>query len=157
MALFGFIGVGNMGGAMAKAAAKALGGADIYVSAKHPEKAQAFAAQIGAKAVDNACIAAHCDYIVLGVKPQFMEEVLSPLQTTLANRKDAVLISMAAGLTMETIAAMAGIHLLVQRPEAAGVIIADMVGIDHDKSIFLFHFSFPPESFAPLYMQLKSK
>ena len=150
MALFGFIGVGNMGGAMAKAAAKALGGADIYVSAKHPEKAQAFAAQIGAKAVDNACIAAHCDYIVLGVKPQFMEEVLSPLQKTLANRKDAVLISMAAGLTMETIAAMAGIDMPVIRimPNTpslvgAGVIQYDCNALvtDEQKALFLKAFA----------------
>ena len=55
------------------------------------------------------------------------------------------------------VAAVAGVHFLVQRPEAAGVIIADMVGVDHDVSVFLFHFSFPPESFAPLYTERVGK
>ena len=45
MATFGFIGIGNMGGAIAAAVAKAHDPADIWVSAGHPEKAAAFAAR----------------------------------------------------------------------------------------------------------------
>ena len=42
MATFGFIGIGNMGGAIAVAASKAHDPADIWVSAGHPQKAAEF-------------------------------------------------------------------------------------------------------------------
>ena len=48
-------------------------------------------------------------YIFLGVKPQMMEGLLSEIAPVLAARTDRfVLVTMAAGLTMERIAAMAG-------------------------------------------------
>ena len=151
MALFGFIGVGNMGGAMAKAAAKAVGGNAIFVSAKHPERAEAFAAAIGATAVTNQQIAEKCDYIVLGVKPQFMEEVLSPLQEILAARQNAVLISMAAGLTMATIASMAGgdmpmIRIMPNTPSlvGAGVIQYDCNALVTEEQKHMFLKAFAP-------------
>lgn len=108
MAKFGFIGVGNMGGAIAMAAAKALEPSDILVSAKHPERALAFARAHGMGACDNATIAKEAKFVVLGVKPQFMEEVLQPLKPILEVRTDAVLVTMAAGLTMGNISDMVG-------------------------------------------------
>ena len=45
MRTFGFIGIGNMGGAIAAAAASVHDPADIWVSAGHPERAAAFANQ----------------------------------------------------------------------------------------------------------------
>lgn len=108
MVKFGFIGVGNMGGAIAMAAAKTVDPSEILVSAKHPERAEAFARKIGGKASGNAEIAENAKFVVLGVKPQFMAEVLQELQPILAKRTDVVLVTMAAGLTMANIAAMAG-------------------------------------------------
>ena len=108
MAKFGFIGVGNMGGALAMAAAKVLSSNDILVSAKHPQHAQAFAQKYGAAPIDNLAIAREADFVILGVKPQFMEEVLAELQPILLARNRVVLVTMAAGLTMENIAHMAG-------------------------------------------------
>ena len=145
MALFGFIGVGNMGGAIARAAAKVMDPGCIYVSARHLENAQAFAAQIGAHAVDNETIARTCDFVVLGVKPQFMEEVLLPLQPMLKDRS-VVLITMAAGLTMEKIASLAGgafpvIRIMPNTPSlvGAGVIQYDCNDLvtEEQKKVFL--------------------
>lgn len=108
MATIGFIGIGNMGGAIAAAAAKTHDPSDILVAAKHPERAAAFAAKYGMTASDNAAIARTCKYIVLGVKPQFMAEVLGALKPILEVRIDCVLVTMAAGLTMQKIAGMVG-------------------------------------------------
>ena len=76
MARFGFIGIGNMGGAIAMAVAKVVDPAEILVAAKHPEKAAAFAAEYGCVASGNQQIAETAKFVVLGVKPQLMEEVL---------------------------------------------------------------------------------
>lgn len=122
---FGFIGIGNMGGAMALAAVKATEPRSILVSAKHAERAQAFAAKCGAVAADNLTIASHAKFIVLGIKPQFMAEVLHEIAPVLHNRKDFVLVTMAAGLTMENIAEMAGgqypiIRIMPNTPSRVG-------------------------------------
>lgn len=108
MAKFGFIGVGNMGGAIAMAAAKAVDPAEILVSALHPDRAHGFADQIGAKASDNKTIAREVKFLVLGVKPQFMESVLKELKPILEVRTDCILVTMAAGLTMRNISDMVG-------------------------------------------------
>ena len=108
MAKFGFIGIGNMGGAIAAAVAKVAAPEEILVAAKHPERAAAFAKTIGCEAVTNETVAKKAKFVVLGVKPQFMAEVLAQLQDILAARQDVVLVTMAAGLTMANIETMAG-------------------------------------------------
>lgn len=112
----GFIGTGNMGGALAKAAAKVLSGSRIFLSNRTAAKAEVLAAQIGAAVTDNDTIAVECDYIFLGVKPQMMAGVLAELHLLLAARKNpCVLVSMAAGLTVDAIRQMAGLRLPVIR------------------------------------------
>ena len=112
----GFIGTGNMGGALAISAAKVLSGGQIYLANRTPEKAAALAERIGAVAVDNDSIAVECDYIFLGVKPQMMQGLLDSLRLLLAARKTpCVLVTMAAGLTMESIRTMLGLDLPVIR------------------------------------------
>ena len=113
----GFIGTGNMGGALARAAAKSVKPEHIVLSNRTARKAVALAEELGAAAVsENAPIAARCDYIFLGVKPQMMASLLESLRPLLAERKTpCVLISMAAGLTVSAIREMAGLPLPVIR------------------------------------------
>ena len=106
---FGFIGAGNMGGALARAAAKTLAGDAITVSDQLTDKAATLADQIGCNAADVQSVAKSCDFIFLGVKPQVMAGMLSEIAPVLAARKDSfVLVSMAAGICMEDIRRMAG-------------------------------------------------
>ena len=119
----GFIGAGNMGGALATAAARAVGGACLRIADANAEKAAALAAQIGAVTVaDNAAVAAQCDYIFLGVKPQMMQAMLTDLKPSL--KANTVLITMAAGLTTDQIRAWAGdlpvIRIMPNTPVAVG-------------------------------------
>ena len=74
---YGFIGCGNMGGAIAKALSKAT--KEIMVSDRSG-KAKAFAEELGIVYSDAETIAARCDRIFIAVKPHMVQEVLSPLQ-----------------------------------------------------------------------------
>ncbi len=122
----GFIGTGNMGGALATAAAKALDPKYIYLSNKTAAKAQALAELLGCHAVSVTEVAENCDFIFLGVKPQMMQGLLAQIAPVLKNRtKDFVLVSMAAGLTMAQIRQMAGddypvIRIMPNTPVAVG-------------------------------------
>lgn len=106
---FGFIGTGNMGGALAAAAARAENPKQLYLTNRTPAKAERLAAELGANLSTSEEIAAHCDYIFLGVKPQMMEGMLAPLAEIFAGRETTpVLVTMAAGLDIAAIQRMAG-------------------------------------------------
>ena len=107
---YGFIGCGNMGGALATALSKKT--TDILLSDR-PERAAQLAAQLGCAHGTNAEAVA-CQRVFLGVKPQMMADVLWDLKSDLAKRKP-LLISMAAGLTIERIEIMAGCRLPIIR------------------------------------------
>ena len=112
----GFIGTGNMGGALAHAAAQSPAPAELLLSNRTPEKAQALARQLGATVSDNETIAQTCDYIFLGVKPQMMADLLARLRPILSRRQEGfVLVSMAAGLTLQRLREMAGLSCPILR------------------------------------------
>ena len=120
----GFIGAGNMGGALATAVSKAVGGAQVYLADPCADKVAALAAQIGANISENATLARECDVIFLGVKPQVMADVLGTLPLTERNEKP-LLVSMAAGLSTTAIREMAGvdapiIRIMPNTPVAVG-------------------------------------
>lgn len=108
---YGFIGCGNMGGAVARALSQST--KQILVSDRSG-KAKALAEELNIHYGDNGEIAAQCELIFLCVKPHMMKDVLLPLQPILAERKP-LLISMAAGLTIQTIEKFAGVQLPVIR------------------------------------------
>ena len=108
---YGFIGCGNMGGAVAKALSQAT--KDILVTDRSG-KAKALAKSLSLSYGDNETAAKECDRIFLCVKPQMMADVLRPLQDILARRKP-LLITMAAGLSLAQIEAMTGTSLPVVR------------------------------------------
>lgn len=103
---FGFIGVGNMGGALAKAASRST--KQIILCDHEAEKASQLASRIGCEFADSRTVAAESEYIFLGVKPQMMAEMLDEIKGTLEKHKDVILVSIAAGLSIKTIRKMAG-------------------------------------------------
>lgn len=125
MATFGFIGVGNMGGAVARAVIRVTGPEVVWVSSRTPDKAQSFARENGCSWGTNGALAAQCDYVVLGVKPQLLPGVLSSLAPVLAARETpCVLVSMAAGVTIETLRKLSGnqpvIRIMPNTPVGVG-------------------------------------
>ncbi len=126
MSEFGFIGVGNMGGALAGAVCKKVGGENVCVSDYSAEKAESFANAFGCRAVDNHEIAFRAKFIFLGVKPQVLPSVAASLRGALAERKDEfVLVTMAAGVSIASLEAMLDmrapvIRIMPNTPVAVG-------------------------------------
>lgn len=126
MATFGFIGAGNMGGALARAACKRVPGDQVLLSNRTAEKAKTLADELGCRAVDNAAVAENADYIFLGVKPQMMADLLADVGPVLARRQSRfILVTMAAGLTIARIQELAGgdypvIRIMPNTPASIG-------------------------------------
>ena len=128
---FAFIGAGNMGGALATAAAQSLSSSQIVLADQNPEKAAELAAALGCATADSKTAAAESSFVFLGVKPHIMPHLLSDLKDTLAARSTPpVLVSMAAGLTIAQLEQMVGapypiIRIMPNTPvaEGAGVIL----------------------------------
>lgn len=123
----GFIGTGNMGGALARAACRTLPPDQVFLSNRSAEKAKALAEELGCiAAADNATVAESADFIFLGVKPQMMADMLADIAPTLAGRKSRfVLVNMAAGLSIADIRSMAGgdypvIRIMPNTPASIG-------------------------------------
>ncbi len=118
---YGFIGCGNMGGAIARALSCST--KDIMLSDRSG-RGKALARELGIAYGSAQEIIQGCDRIFLAVKPHLMAGVLEPLQPLLAERKP-LLISMAAGLTMARIGELAGcttpfIRIMPNTPTAYG-------------------------------------
>ena len=108
---YGFIGCGNMGGALAKALSCST--TDILLSAPSPNTRD-LARELGCVVGDNETAAWECERLFLAVKPQMMEAVLRPLAPILRQKKP-LLITIAAGLQMDTIESFAGTELPIIR------------------------------------------
>ena len=108
MIKFGFIGTGNMAGALIEAASGS-GGYEFLLSNRSPQKAEKYAKLTGGKVCGNKDVAAEADYIWLGVKPQMIEGVMAEIAPILQVRKDRfVLVSMLACTTIDRIRELAG-------------------------------------------------
>ena len=121
----GFIGTGNMGSALARAAVKNTDPKTVILSNRTREKAAVLGEELGC-AVGTMAEAAGAEYIFLGVKPKDMAACLQDIAPVLRERKgEFVLVSMAAGIDTAAIQTMAGdtypvIRLCPNTPVAIG-------------------------------------
>jgi len=111
------IGSGNMGFALMKGASA---GTNIFFTDTDAEKAQAAAASLGAKVIkSNVEAFERGDYIFFAVKPQVLPNVLAEVAPAAKKRFNSdfqpVLISMAAGWSIEKIQKTIGVKLPVVR------------------------------------------
>ena len=107
MKTIGFIGTGNMGGALAAAAYKSGLADRILLANRGRKKAEDLAAQVKGEVVDNQTVAKEAEYIFLGVKPQFLPEMFEGIKDILKNRKDrCIIVSMIAGTTIKSLKEM---------------------------------------------------
>ena len=123
----GFIGTGNMGGALATAVNKVFD-ARLLLTDHDQRKATQLALRLGRRAIvmDVAAVVAKSDYLLLGVKPQALPELLETVRPMLAARlMPPVLVSMAAGVSIARITEILGItcptiRIMPNTPVAAG-------------------------------------
>lgn len=144
---FGFIGCGNMGGALARAVAKTIPGEKIALCDLMPGKATALACEIGATPLDLQALVPDCRFLVLGVKPQMLADTVAAFRALL--RPEQVIISMAAGVSMATLGAYCGenariIRIMPNTPAALGegVVLYTACGITaEEEQAFLAAFA----------------
>ena len=110
----GFLGCGSMGGAVARAVSQVT--KDIVLTDRSG-KGKVLANELGIGYGSAEEIALDCDWIFLAVKPQMMEGALSPIRLILQGRRP-LLVTMAAGLSMEKIETLAG-----GRPSIAATVL----------------------------------
>ena len=120
----GFIGAGSMGGALAQAAVKAVGGERVAVSCSTPEHSAETAARLGCAAETAENILRESRFVFLGVKPQMVAGVAKKLAGDIAG-SDAIFVSMLAGTSLDRLAELLGgekkiIRIMPNTPCAVG-------------------------------------
>ncbi len=101
----GFIGIGNMGGAILKGYLESISyeqRKEVFVLDKDVEKVKQFVDTYGCNGVNSiVALMDNSDIVFLGVKPNHFEEIL--LKISQLNKEDKILVSMAAGISIKKI------------------------------------------------------
>lgn len=128
----GFVGAGNMAGALIKGllAAHRVRAEQIFASDISTERLTQLQAAHGIGTLsDNSKLVAQSDVVVLAVKPQVLKSVLGSLSSSI--RSDTLLISIAAGVPIRTIETGLGVSARVVRamPNTAAMALAAATAI----------------------------
>ena len=119
----GFIGTGNMGGALARAAAK--GGHTLLLANRTPAKAEALAQELGGTVCPNAQAAETAELLFLGVKPQGLPGLYALFALPAAQYREAdVLFVTALPLAAAASALFALPQVTARRPRIAYTVCA---------------------------------
>ncbi len=108
----GFLGFGNMNRIIATKLLQGLGAKQMFASTRGPKGGEA-AKNLGLAVCSNEELLEHCDWVVLGVKPQDMSECLEPLKGTFGSRHRV--LSLLAGVSLEQVSAFVHPHTRVVR------------------------------------------
>lgn len=135
---FGFIGCGNMGGALVRAISKSIDTNKIAVCDKDESKANAFAKELGVNVVDVKTLAKESEFIVLGVKPQVVENAMDEISLSLS--ANTTIISMCAGVTSDLVKTLSKndcgcIRIMPNTPASVGegIILYSPNGVGEEK------------------------
>ena len=111
MMKIGFIGLGNMGGSLARLVAQEERfRSELLLANRSRNKAEKIAAELGGQPVSNAEIFAQAEVIFLGIKPAQFADLLAEYQEILEKRDSLLLVSMAAGLPLESLERLTPSH-----------------------------------------------
>ncbi|MBQ8332458.1 MAG: pyrroline-5-carboxylate reductase [Clostridia bacterium] len=112
----GFIGVGNMGGALLDACTQRISGSGIIAADHDRAKVDHFRQKYGCMGASPAVAASAAQFLFIGVKPQMAEDAFAEIRDSLRAREEMpVIVSMMAGITMERIRELAGVPCPVIR------------------------------------------
>lgn len=137
MAMFGFIGVGNMGYPLLKATMNTFGVNEVVYTDASLERMQYVQKETGFPyEEDNISVVKQCKYLVLAIKPQFFAQVLNQIKKVVT--KDHVVISIAAGITIDTIKdnLTEAIRVIRAMPNTAAMVLKSMTGISYSHDQF---------------------
>ena len=135
-----------MGGALLRAVLSAIPSESVLIADADEKKTAFFKTEYGVTVCGAETIALTADYIVLGVKPQTLFDLLSSLSCTLKNREVMpVLVSMAAGISIEKIEkavpACPIIRIMPNTPASVGegMILWSAKGTSEEQKAFFLH------------------
>lgn len=114
---FGFIGAGNMGGAIIKGFIKSgnIKSVDIVVSRNNKNSLKIMAEELGIIPCDNSTeLVKNCDVVFMAVKPVMFKSVINEIKDQVKESMPLI-VSMAAGLTTDSIKDMFGFDLKIVR------------------------------------------
>lgn len=144
----GFVGCGNMGSAILAGLldAKLVDKKNVLVSCRSEESKNRITEEFGVTIVDNKEVAAKSDIIFLAVKPNIFPAVVPEISKALPQNKMPLIISIAAGMTIEKIEGLFGrdIKLIRSMPNTPALVSEAMSALcinenvtDEDKDIAL--------------------
>lgn len=148
----GFIGAGNMGGAILRGYLSTgnIQKEDIVVSEQSIEKLAELSASLGiTPAKDIPELVALCDVIIVGVKPNAFETVLPVIAEK--HTTDKIIVSMAAGIEISFITKYLGTDAKIIRimPNTPAMVNEAMVAVCRNENI-------GDEEFAPVFNIFKA-
>ena len=128
----GFIGCGNMGGAMLAGILDSgkCAPEDILVSVSSEQSAAAKKEKYGVSVlVDNCAVAAKSDILFLTVKPQYYEQVIGEIKGSVSD--DAIIITVAPGKTLTWLSEQfGGSHKIIRTmPNTPSLVKEGMMGM----------------------------
>ena len=135
MKKIGFIGAGNMGGALIEAVCRKIGGENVIICDSLPDKTARFAEKYGCEVSDASGVTEAADYLFICVKPQAAEKAMAEIKPSLDERTvKPVLVSIMAGVTIERVKKMAGVDIPIIRimPNVAAAVGAGVILCDSD-------------------------
>lgn len=140
MALFGFIGVGNMGYALLKASYKTFGQEEVIYYDASMERCSLISNELNILPEnDNIALINKCKYLVLVVKPQYFSHVLEEIKGQVS--PEHIIVSIAAGISIDSIKSILGSKVRVVRamPNTPALISKGSTGVSFSMDIFHDH------------------
>lgn len=131
----GFIGTGNMGGALIRGYLKNNPGNDIFIYDKNPDQIKKFTDIPSVSTTDSAeDLVAKSNIIVLAVKPDIFDSLLPEIQNTDYNK---VYVSIAAGISIDYLKKMLGDQAKIIRtmPNLNSMVSQGMTGVSRDNLV----------------------
>ena len=148
----GWIGAGNMGGAILKGALKSdfLSADEVMISDLDQQLVSEWEARYQVKAAQsNAQLTEMCEWIVLAVKPVFLAGVLEEIKPYLKQKK---VISIAAGWSVEMLETACGeeVQLLRVMPNTPALVGAGLTALCEETSLDAEALEWAKQLFATL-------
>lgn len=134
----GFIGVGNMGGAILRGylALEQIQPKDVFICGRKIEKLERISNELGVNICENITdLVESCDVVMLGVKPNMFTEVMPQVSDKYTNNK--ILVSMAAGVTIESISSYVGRDAKIIRvmPNTPAMVNEGMTSVSRNNNV----------------------
>ena len=148
MKTLGFIGMGNMGYAILKGLLQVFDREVLLLTDADRKRAEKISEETGvACAADNAACASMADYVVLAVKPQYYDAVLSDIKDTVT--KEKIIISIAPSVTIQDLKEKLGQDRRIVRamPNTPALVGMGVTGCAMRQSVFLRRKGIPSVSF----------